>query len=55
MCLDAIMHIPDAIEYMSLIRNQSVFNFCAIPQVSPNSLHLLCVDSYLLKCIDFLP
>ncbi|KAI8055800.1 farnesyl-diphosphate farnesyltransferase 1 [Syncephalis plumigaleata] len=33
MCLDAIMHIPDAIEYMSLIRNQSVFNFCAIPQV----------------------
>ncbi|KAI9598758.1 isoprenoid synthase domain-containing protein [Syncephalis fuscata] len=33
MCLDALSHIPDAIEYMSLIRNQSVFNFCAIPQV----------------------
>ncbi|RKP26708.1 farnesyl-diphosphate farnesyltransferase [Syncephalis pseudoplumigaleata] len=33
MCLDAFAHIPDAIEYMSMIRNQTVFNFCAIPQV----------------------
>ncbi|RKP09657.1 isoprenoid synthase domain-containing protein [Thamnocephalis sphaerospora] len=33
MCMNALEHIPDAIEYMSRIRNQSVFNFCAIPQV----------------------
>ena len=26
--------IPDVLEYMSLIKNQSIFNFCAIPQVT---------------------
>ncbi|XP_067939396.1 squalene synthase-like [Watersipora subatra] len=30
---NALTHVPDAIEYMSRIQNQSVFNFCAIPQV----------------------
>ncbi|KAG1941823.1 squalene synthase [Pimephales promelas] len=31
---DALRHVPDVIAYLSRLRNQSVFNFCAIPQVS---------------------
>ncbi|KAM7140951.1 squalene synthase isoform 3-T3 [Molossus nigricans] len=30
---NALRHIPDVITYLSRLRNQSVFNFCAIPQV----------------------
>uniref|UniRef100_A0AAY4B3G4 Squalene synthase n=2 Tax=Denticeps clupeoides TaxID=299321 RepID=A0AAY4B3G4_9TELE len=30
---DALRHVPDVISYLSRLRNQSVFNFCAIPQV----------------------
>jgi farnesyl-diphosphate farnesyltransferase len=30
---NALQHAPDVLEYMSHIRNKSVFNFCAIPQV----------------------
>ncbi|TRY86758.1 hypothetical protein DNTS_004240 [Danionella cerebrum] len=30
---DALRHLPDVIKYLSRLRNQSVFNFCAIPQV----------------------
>ncbi|XP_036089495.1 squalene synthase isoform X2 [Rousettus aegyptiacus] len=30
---NALHHIPDVITYLSRLRNQSVFNFCAIPQV----------------------
>uniref|UniRef100_A0A8C1R7R3 Squalene synthase n=1 Tax=Cyprinus carpio TaxID=7962 RepID=A0A8C1R7R3_CYPCA len=30
---DALHHVPDVITYLSRLRNQSVFNFCAIPQV----------------------
>lgn len=30
---DALRHVPDVITYLSRLRNQSVFNFCAIPQV----------------------
>lgn len=33
MTVDALSHATDALEYMTLLRNQSVFNFCAIPQV----------------------
>ncbi|MEQ2162076.1 hypothetical protein GOODEAATRI_016137, partial [Goodea atripinnis] len=29
---DALRHVPDVIAYLSRLRNQSVFNFCAIPQ-----------------------
>ncbi|KAJ7694548.1 isoprenoid synthase domain-containing protein [Mycena rosella] len=31
MVLDALRHAPDALDYLRLLRNQSVFNFCAIP------------------------
>jgi farnesyl-diphosphate farnesyltransferase len=30
---NALQHIPDILTYLSRLRNQSVFNFCAIPQV----------------------
>lgn len=30
---NALSHVPDVIKYMSRLKNQSVFNFCAIPQV----------------------
>ncbi|XP_041106595.1 squalene synthase isoform X2 [Polyodon spathula] len=30
---DALRHVPDVLTYLSRLRNQSVFNFCAIPQV----------------------
>ena len=30
---NALAHVPDVIKYMSRIKNQSVFNICAIPQV----------------------
>jgi farnesyl-diphosphate farnesyltransferase len=33
MVLDALAHIPDCLNYLALLKNQSVFNFCAIPQV----------------------
>ncbi|KZV87498.1 squalene synthase [Exidia glandulosa HHB12029] len=32
MVLDALRHAEDCLDYLSLLRNQSVFNFCAIPQ-----------------------
>lgn len=33
MIMNALQHIPDSIEYLSLIKNNSNFKFCAIPQV----------------------
>ncbi|XP_077188658.1 squalene synthase-like isoform X1 [Paroedura picta] len=30
---DTLHHVPDILTYLSQLRNQSVFNFCAIPQV----------------------
>ena len=33
MVLNALSHIEDSIEYMSNLRNEQVFKFCAIPQV----------------------
>lgn len=33
MLLDALHHATRALDYLSLLRDQSVFNFCAIPQV----------------------
>ena len=31
MILDALRHATDALDYLRLLKNQSVFNFCAIP------------------------
>jgi farnesyl-diphosphate farnesyltransferase len=33
MIVNALQHIPDSIEYLSLVKNNSNFKFCAIPQV----------------------
>ncbi|KAI8880196.1 farnesyl-diphosphate farnesyltransferase [Backusella circina FSU 941] len=33
MVLNVLNHIPSVLTYLSKLRNQSVFNFCAIPQV----------------------
>ncbi|XP_063298099.1 squalene synthase-like isoform X2 [Pelobates fuscus] len=30
---NALQHVPDVFTYLSRLKNQSVFNFCAIPQV----------------------
>lgn len=30
---NALHHVPDVLTYLSRLKNQSVFNFCAIPQV----------------------
>ncbi|SCV68396.1 BQ2448_517 [Microbotryum intermedium] len=32
MTVDALTHATDALDYLTLLSNQSVFNFCAIPQ-----------------------
>lgn len=31
--VDVLRHAPDCLDYLRLLKNQSVFNFCAIPQV----------------------
>lgn len=31
MILDALRHATDALDYLKILKNQSVFNFCAIP------------------------
>lgn len=31
--VDVLRHAPDCLDYLKLLRNQSAFNFCAIPQV----------------------
>ena len=43
---NALQHVPDVIAYLAQIKNQSVFNFCAIPQASLASRS--CVPAVLL-------
>ena len=31
--VDILRHVPDCLDYLRLLKNQTVFNFCAIPQV----------------------
>ncbi|TFY60832.1 hypothetical protein EVG20_g7278 [Dentipellis fragilis] len=42
MVLDALRHSVDALDYLRLVRNQSVFNFCAIPAVMAMATLNLC-------------
>lgn len=50
---DALRHVPDVIAYLSRLRNQSVFNFCAIPQVlTMVSPPLICVTRYISNTYD---
>lgn len=45
MILDALQHVPDCFEYMQRLRTQSVFNFCAIPQVMAIATLELCYNN----------
>jgi farnesyl-diphosphate farnesyltransferase len=42
MTLNALSHCVDALDYLILLRNQSVFNFCAIPAVMAIATLELC-------------
>lgn len=42
MTLDALRHAEDCLDYLALLRNQSVFNFCAIPQTMAMATLALC-------------
>lgn len=33
LCIDAFQHVIDVLEYLSSLKDQTIFNFCAIPQV----------------------
>lgn len=55
---DALRHVPDVIAYLSRLHNQSVFNFCAIPQVKTDLSPMLMVLFRFLKrkcSLDFPP
>lgn len=43
--VDALTHIPDVFAYMAELENQTVFNFCAIPQVMAIATLSLCYDN----------
>ncbi|KAF7288944.1 hypothetical protein MIND_01410800 [Mycena indigotica] len=42
MVVDALRHATDALEYLRLLKNQSVFNFCAIPATMAMATLELC-------------
>lgn len=42
MILNALCHATDSLDYLRLLRNQSVFNFCAIPQTMAIATLTLC-------------
>jgi farnesyl-diphosphate farnesyltransferase len=33
LCIDAFQHVIDVLEYLSTLKDQTIFNFCAIPQL----------------------
>lgn len=45
MIADALNHVPDVFTFMSRIKEQSVFNFCAIPQVMAVATLVLCYNN----------
>ncbi|KAJ1846786.1 bifunctional farnesyl-diphosphate farnesyltransferase/squalene synthase [Coemansia sp. RSA 2708] len=45
MCTNVLQHIPDVIEYLSQIKEPSVFRFCAIPQTMAIATIVLCYDN----------
>lgn len=42
MILNALNHATDSLDYLRLLRNQSIFNFCAIPQTMAIATLSLC-------------
>jgi len=50
MVVDALRHAPDSLDYLRLLKNQTVFNFCAIPQVmAMATLHLVFMNPEVFK------
>lgn len=45
MIADALSHAPDCLNYMSQLQDQSVFRFCAIPQIMAIITLALCYDN----------
>ena len=45
MILDTLVHSVDCLNYLSLIKNQSIFNFCAIPQVMAIATSEVCFNN----------
>eukprot|EP00158_Paraphelidium_tribonemae_P007323 Partr_v1_DN28201_c1_g1_i1_m76225 putative Farnesyl-diphosphate farnesyltransferase len=43
---DTLTLIPDCLEFMGMLKDASVFRFCAIPQVMAISTLALCFDNY---------
>jgi len=41
-----MQHIPDCLEYMSMLKDPSVFNFCAIPQIMAIATLSLCYANH---------
>lgn len=46
MITNALQHIPDCLDYMILIKEPSVFKFCAIPQVMAIATLERCYNNY---------
>ena len=42
MILDALKHVTDALDYLCLLKNQSIFNFCAVPAAMAMATLKLC-------------
>lgn len=43
---NALSHIPDVMDYMDMLSNQSVFNFCVIPQIMAIATLSACYNNY---------
>ncbi|CAG8552638.1 2280_t:CDS:10 [Diversispora eburnea] len=44
--LNALQHVPDCLTYMSRLKEQTVFNFCAIPQVMAIATLSICFRNH---------
>lgn len=45
MILDALRHVTDSLDYLKLLKNQSIFNFCAIPATMAIATLSLCFSN----------
>lgn len=46
MVVDALRHATDSLDYLRILKNQSVFNFCAIPATMAMATLELCFGNY---------
>jgi len=43
---NAVQHLPDCLDYMTKLKDPSIFNFCAIPQVMAVATMSLCYNNH---------